>query len=79
MANVGEWVEKAEADWKGAVALNRRRRDPLLGALASLIKALDPHSVLTRYPGASATVTEAKDALAVVRTARRVLRKRLGL
>ncbi|MCZ6676164.1 MAG: HEPN domain-containing protein [Candidatus Poribacteria bacterium] len=29
MTLVDEWIEKAEADFKGAVALNRRRKDPL--------------------------------------------------
>jgi HEPN domain-containing protein len=29
VALVDEWVEKAEADYKGAVALNRRRTAPL--------------------------------------------------
>ncbi|MDQ3812463.1 MAG: HEPN domain-containing protein [Armatimonadota bacterium] len=29
MTLVDEWVEKAEADYKGAVALNRRRKEPL--------------------------------------------------
>jgi len=125
VANVDEWVGKAEEDWSVAVSLTRRRklpvpsivcfhcqqcvekylkaclvyhrdkpprihdlhkllvlcerRDPLLGALASQMKALDPHAVLTRYPGATATVNEAKDAVAAARVARQVLRKRLGL
>ena len=29
MKMVDEWVAKAEADYQGAVALNRRRREPL--------------------------------------------------
>ena len=29
MTLVNEWVEKAEADFKGAVALNRLRKEPL--------------------------------------------------
>ena len=29
MTSVADWVDKAEADWIGAVALNRRRRIPL--------------------------------------------------
>lgn len=29
MANVADWVDKAEDDWKAAIDLGRRRRDPL--------------------------------------------------
>jgi HEPN domain-containing protein len=29
MSAMDEWVEKAEADYKAAITLNRRRRDPL--------------------------------------------------
>lgn len=29
MSVLDEWIRKAEADYKAAVALNRRRRDPL--------------------------------------------------
>ena len=29
MASVADWVDKAEDDWKAAVDLDRRRRDPL--------------------------------------------------
>lgn len=31
MSVLDEWIEQAEADYKGAVALRRRRRDPLPG------------------------------------------------
>ncbi|MEK7865341.1 MAG: HEPN domain-containing protein [Planctomycetota bacterium] len=29
MASVADWVDKAEDDWKAAIDLGRRRRDPL--------------------------------------------------
>lgn len=29
MTVLDEWIEKAEADYKGAGALNRRRKEPL--------------------------------------------------
>jgi HEPN domain-containing protein len=120
-----EWVEKAEADYKTATALNRRRKEPLpdtvcfhcqqcvekylkaylvaqsvtpprihdledllslcavhdstLAALLSLVQILNPYAVLIRYPGMSATVTDAKDAVKTMRRLRTVLRRKLGL
>lgn len=120
-----EWIEKAEADYKGAVSLNRRRKDPLpdlvcfhcqqcaekylkafliaqgivpprthdLQRLLSLCAAYDatlisldpdcaaltPYAVDFRYPSATATDADAKDAMKTVRRIRRTLRKKLGL
>jgi len=120
-----EWVEKAEADYKTATVLNRRRKEPLpdsvcfhcqqcvekylkaylvaqgvtpprihdledllslctvhdatLAALLSLAQALNPYAVLIRYPGMSATVADAKDAVKTMRRLRTVLRRKLGL
>jgi len=120
-----EWVEKAEADYKSAVALNRRRKDPLpdvvcshcqqcvekylkvylvaqgitpppthdledllnlgtmqdaaLAARLPLVQVLNPYGVLIRYPGMSATVAEAQEAVKTVRRLRTALRHRLGL
>lgn len=125
MSLLDEWVEKAEADYKTATALNRRRKEPLpdtvcfhcqqcvekylkaylvaqsvtpprihdledllslcavhdstLAALLSLVQILNPYAVLIRYPGMSATVTDAKDAVKTMRRLRTVLRRKLGL
>ena len=119
-----EWVEKAEADFRGAESLSRRREDPLsdlvcyhcqqcaekylkafliaqsatpprihdlaqllnlcllydqsLASCLPLAQALNPYGTLIRYPGMSASVTEAKDALKATRELRRVLRESLG-
>lgn len=125
MTLMDEWVAKAEADYRGAVALNRQRAEPIpdlvcyhcqqsaekylkaflitqgmesprihdlvqllnvcvlydgtLAKYMSLVQVLNPYSVLIRYPGLSATVAEAKDAVQAVRRLRLVLRRRLGL
>lgn len=125
MADVNQWVEKAEDDLLGAAALARLRKkplpdvvcfhcqqcaekylkaflahhgedppkihdllelldscvekDPLLAALAGELLAINSYAVSARYPGASSTVAEAREALARARTVRRVLRKTLGL
>lgn len=125
MTLLDEWVEKAEADWKAAGDLNRRRKEPLpdvvcfhcqqcaekylksyliaqsvvparthdledllvqcagydatLSAYLPLAKSLDPYSVRFRYPGVSATVANAQDAVKAMRQLRRVLRRKLGL
>lgn len=125
MSLIDEWVAKAEADYKTASALNRRRKEPLpdiicyhcqpcaekylkayliaqgvvpprihdledlfnlcalhdttLAARLPLVQTLNPYGVLIRYPGMSATVAEAKDAVQTVRRLRSVLRRKLGL
>lgn len=53
--------------------------DPTLSTFLPLADALNPYSVQFRYPGVAATVTQAKDALAILRQLRRTLRKNLGL
>lgn len=50
--------------------------DAALFAYLPLAKSLDPYRVRFRYPGVSATVANAQDA---VKTMRRVLRRKLGL
>ena len=44
-----------------------------------LVQALNPFGVQIRYPGMSATVAEAKDALKTVRRLRTEMRSALGL
>ena len=118
-------MAKAEADYRSATALNRRRKEPVPdvvcyhchqgaekylkaylleqgmtpprihdledllnlcalheAALAThlpLVQALNPFGVQIRYPGMSATVAEAKDAVKTVRRLRTVMRRVLGL
>ena len=125
MSLLDEWVEKAEADYKSAVALHRRRKEPLpdvvcyhcqqcvekylkayliaqgttpprihdvedllnlyalhdatLTPRLPLVQVLNPHAVLIRYPGMTATVAEAKDAINAVRRLRTVVRRKLRL
>ncbi len=125
MSLLDEWVEKAEADYKAAVDLSRRRKEPLpdmvcyhcqqcvekhlkaylvaqgvapppIHNLVELLnlcaahdatltkwlpqgRSLNPYGVLIRYPGRSATVTEAKDAVKTARRLRTILRRKLGL
>lgn len=53
--------------------------DPALATHLPLVKALNPFGVQIRYPGMSATVAEAKDALKTVRRLRTEMRRALGL
>jgi HEPN domain-containing protein len=122
---VQEWVDKAEADYQGARALQRQRKHPLpdlvcfhcqqsaekylkaylvahgdtpprihdveelinrclpydrtLSALMPHATALNQYSVDYRYPGMSATLASAQDALQAARRIRTVLRKKLGV
>ncbi len=121
---VGEWVQKAEMDYEGALAL-LRRRNPLpdlvcwhsqqcaekyakafltrhrvmfarthnLTALLQLCNGIDadfrliadamrylnPFGVEIRYPGASTTVPDARDAVVAMKTIRKFTRAKLGL
>ncbi|MBI1926620.1 HEPN domain-containing protein [Candidatus Poribacteria bacterium] len=43
------------------------------------VQFLNPYGVLIRYPGRSATVAEAKNAVKTMRRLRTVLRRKLGL
>jgi HEPN domain-containing protein/predicted nucleotidyltransferase len=125
MTLLEEWIGKAEADYQGALVLNRQRKvplpdlvcylcqqcaekylkaflihqnavpdrthelpkllsdcaayDPTLTALLSMAQALNPYSVDPRYPGVTATVTQAQEALKATRSLRRTMRKKLGL
>lgn len=118
-------MEKAEADYRSATALNRRRKEPVpdvvcyhaqqcaekylkaylleqgitpprihdledllnlcalhdavLATHLPIAQALNPFGVQIRYPGMSATVAEAKDAVKSVRRLRTVMRQVLGL
>ena len=124
MSLLDEWVEKAEADYKSAGALHRRRKEPLpdvvcyhcqqcvekylkayliaqgitpprihdledllnlcaihdttLTARLPLVQVLNPYAVLIRYPGMTATVAEAKDAVNATRRLRTIVRRKLG-
>ena len=117
-------MAKAEADYRSAVALNRRRKEPVpdvvcyhchqaaekylkaylleqgmtpprihdledllnlcalheaaLSTQLPIVQALNPFGVQIRYPGMSATVAEAKDAVKTVRRLRTVMRRVLG-
>ena len=125
MSLLDEWVDKAEADYKSAVALHRRRKEPLsdvvcyhcqqcvekylkayliaqgmtpprihdlevllnlcaihdatLTGRLPLVQILNPYAVLIRYPGMTATVDEAKDAVNAMRRLRTVVRRTLAL
>ena len=125
MSLLDEWVDKAEADYKSAVALHRRRKEPLpdvvcyhcqqcvekylkayliaqgitpprihdledllnlcaihdaaLATRLPLVQVINPYAVLIRYPGMTATVAEAKDAVNAMRRLRTVVRRKLGL
>ena len=124
MSLLAEWVEKAEGDYKSAVALQRRRKEPLpdtvcyhcqqcvekylkayliaqgstpprihdleellnLCALYDatfttrlpLVQVLNPYAVLIRYPGMTATIAEAKEAVHAMRRLRTIMRHKLG-
>ena len=125
MSVLGEWIEKAEADFQGATDLKRRRKaplpdlvcyhcqqsaekylkayliaqgvvppaihdlnqllllcthhDPTLVRFQALAQTLNPYGVLIRYPGLSATATDADTGMDAVRRIRCALRRRLGL
>lgn len=89
MSLLAEWVDKAEADYQSAVALGRRRKAPLPDIVCShdatltkrlpLVQFLNPYAVLIRYPGMTATVVEAKEAVHALRRMRTILRRKLGM
>jgi HEPN domain-containing protein len=120
-----EWIAKAEADYKSAVTLQRRRKEPLpdivcyhsqqcvekylkayliaqgstpprihdledllhlcalydatLTTRLPLVQVLNPYGVLIRYPGMTATVDEAQEAVHAMRRMRTILRRTLRL
>jgi HEPN domain-containing protein len=53
--------------------------DATLAAKMSLVQSLDPYSVAFRYPGVSATIIQAKEAVKTMRRLRTFLRRKLGL
>ncbi len=53
--------------------------DATLATQLPLVRALNPYGVQIRYPGTSATVAEAKNAVKTMRRLRTVLRRKLGL
>lgn len=53
--------------------------DASLARQMPLALALNPYGILIRYPGLTATVTEAKETLTKLRRLRTVLRRNLGL
>lgn len=125
MTPVDDWVVKAEGDYRMAVALNLRHKQPLpdgicfhcqqcadkylkaylvskgmtpprihdlpdllslcrvydatFAALAPDARLLNQYAVDVCYPGVTATIVEAADALKTLRRLRRVLRRKLEL
>jgi len=55
------------------------QKDPLLSSLRKNLRELTPFAVVFRYPGDEITRSELKKAISDMKTARAVLRKRLGL
>ena len=53
--------------------------DATLTARLPLVQVLNPYAVLIRYPGMTATVTEAKEAVHALRRLRTFLRRKLGI
>ncbi len=120
---VEEWVKKAETDYKAAIDLARRRKDPLPEAVCfhcqqcaekylkaflisrqvsfpkthdlialkklcveeegafelihDLLESLEGYDVVIRYPGETATVEDAREAMAAMKEVRRFVRTRL--
>jgi len=54
-------------------------KDSSLVALLPLVRFLDPFSVQFRYPGATASAIQAKDALSTVHRLRRIIRRKMEL
>lgn len=125
MSLLNEWIDKADADYRGAVSLHRPRKEPLpdlvcyhcqqsiekylkaylvwhniapprIHNLEDLLKQcatqdttflqhlsdvqiLNQYGITIRYPGFAASVTDADEAVKLLRRLRRVLRKKLGL
>jgi len=46
---------------------------------AYLVQVLNPYAVLIRYPGMTATVAEAKEAVHTIRRLRTILQCKLGM
>jgi len=53
--------------------------DPTFDLITDLLLHLNPYAIEFRYPGEEATVEEARDAVAAMRTVRRFVRGKLGL
>ena len=53
--------------------------DVTFTARLPLVQVLNPYGVLIRYPGMTATVAEALEAVRTVRLLRTILRRKLGL
>ena len=52
--------------------------DATLTTRLPLVQVLNPYAVLIRYPGMTATVAEAKEAVHAMRRLRTILRRKLG-
>jgi len=77
---VKEWINKAEADFEGAMHLARRRKKPLPDLVCfhcqqCAEKYLNPYSVQFRYPGEESDIEEAKLALATLKKIRKMMRE----
>jgi HEPN domain-containing protein len=121
---VTEWTARAETDYKAAIDLARRRKDPLPEAVCfhcqqcaekylkaflisrevsfpkihdlialkklcvkeegtfelihDLLEALEGYDVAIRYPGETATVEDAREAVAAMKEVRKFVRVKLG-
>ena len=53
--------------------------DATLTKRLPLVQFLNPYAVLIRYPGMTATVVEAKEAVHALRRTRTILRRKLGM
>ena len=53
--------------------------DPAFDLITDLLLHLNPYAVEFRYPGAEATVEEAREAVTAMKTMRRFVRGKLGL
>jgi len=53
--------------------------DATLTTRLPLVQVLNPYAVLMRYPGMTAIVTEAKEAVHATRRLRNILQRKLGL
>jgi len=77
-----EWVDKAEGDFRTAEREARVRNAPSYDSVCfhrCPLLLLNDYAVDIRYPGESATSEEAQAAVKAMRTARSLMRSKLGL
>ena len=59
--------------------MSRALHDATLTKRLPLVQFLNPYAVLIRYPGMTATVVEAQEAVHALRRMRTILRRKLGM